>query len=354
MSPVFEHLWLGGLFRDSEASRIWSPQQELSHMLAFEAAFTRALGHVGVVPAHVAGDLAGRIAAFAVDREGLRLGTARDGVPVPALVSQLRQMAGVDAAAIHTGATSQDVMDTALALTLRAFNVVLRTRLVELQQAIRDLDAQFGAQPIMGRTRMQAALPMTASDRLRTWVHPLERHRERLNQIGPRVEVLQLGGAIGNGAALAPHAGAIADFMAAALDLHLPPTTWHVSRDALADYANLLSLISGSIGKMGQDICLMAQQGIDEIGLVNGGGSSAMPHKNNPVGAELLVTLARFNAVQISGMHHALLHEQERSGAAWMLEWMILPEMALATARSLSVAREICGQVTFIGARPPD
>jgi 3-carboxy-cis,cis-muconate cycloisomerase len=92
----------------------------------------------------------------------------------------------------------------------------------------------------------------------------------------------------------------------------------------------------------------MAQQGIDEVTLTGGGGSSAMPHKQNPILAELLVTLARFNATQVAGMHHALVHEQERSGAAWALEWMILPQMAQATARSLSVASEICRKITSI------
>ena len=88
----------------------------------------------------------------------------------------------------------------------------------------------------------------------------------------------------------------------------------------------------------------------NEIGLAGGGGSSAMPHKANPVLAELLVTLARFNATQVAGIHHALVHEQERSGAAWMLEWMILPQMTMATGRALTAARSLCGQITQIGA----
>lgn len=132
--------------------------------------------------------------------------------------------------------------------------------------------------------------------------------------------------------------------------LALPDHASHTTRDAIADYANLLSLITGSLGKMGQDITLMAQQGIDEIAFSGGGTSSAMPHKQNPVPAELLITLARFNATQLSGMHHAMLHEQERSGAAWTLEWMILPQMAQATCRSLAVAANLCGRITRIGA----
>lgn len=203
----------------------------------------------------------------------------------------------------------------------------------------------------MGRTRMQAALPMTLADRCLTWTAPLDGHRERLAQIRPRIAQLQLGGPVGDRTTFAPFAAEIAAHMATALNLNNPPAAWHSMREGIVDYANLLSLISGSIGKFGQDICLMAQQGIDEVTLSDSGASSAMPHKQNPILAELLVTLARFNATQIAGMHHALVHEQERSGAAWALEWMILPQMAQTTARSLSAATELCAKVTSLGAK---
>ena len=137
--------------------------------------------------------------------------------------------------------------------------------------------------------------------------------------------------------------------MAAELGLAYAPDCWHTTRDALADYANWLSLVTGSLGKMGQDICLMAQQGLDEAMLGGGGGSSAMPHKRNPVKAEALVTLARFNAVQVGGMHQALVHEQERSGAAWSLEWLILPQMTVAAAASLSTGIALLNSVERLG-----
>ena len=354
MSMVFDHPWLGGLFDDADAEAIWSPDRQISHMLAFEAAFSSALGYIGSVPVAIADALEDQIAGFTVDVAELRNGSARDGLPVPALVSQLRAMAKDNSSAVHTGVTSQDVLDTALAVTLRDFNALLHLRLAELIAAIDELKGRFAAQPLMGRTRMQAALPITVGDRLRTWSHPLRAQLERLDHARLRVENLQLGGAVGDRAKLSPHIMAIAACMAKQLGLNDPGSSWHTMRDGLADYASLLSLITGSVGKIGQDICLMAQQGIDEIGFVGGGSSSAMPHKQNPVLAELLVTLARFNGIQISGMHHALIHEQERSGAAWMLEWMILPEMAKTTARSLSAAHELCAQIQRIGPKNPE
>ena len=349
MTSPFDHPWLGGLFGDQEAADIWAPQRTIAHMLAFEAAYTRALGKVGKVDQALADQVAQQIAAFKPDMADLRDGAAKDGVVVPALVTQLKDAIQPNTDSIHTGTTSQDVIDTALALTLRDFSDLLDVRLAALTSAFDVLADRFGDRPMMGRTRMQAALPIKVSDRLVTWSQPIAVHRKRLASLRPEVARLQLGGAAGDRAALAPNAAQISREMAAELGLQNPPTAWHSMRADIADYANLLSLISGALGKFGQDICLMAQQGVDEVTLRSGGGSSAMPHKQNPILAELLVTLARFNATQVSGMHHALIHEQERSGAAWALEWMILPQMAQTTARSLSAATQLCEKITSIG-----
>ena len=185
--------------------------------------------------------------------------------------------------------------------------------------------------------------------RLETWQAPISEHLSRLDLLRPRIERLQLGGAVGTGAEFGADYGEIIQYMARDLGLNPASHVWHADRTAIAEYGSCLSLITGSLGKMGQDLCLMAQQGIDEVTLADGGGSSAMPHKANPVLAELLVTLARFNATQVSGLHHALVHEQERSGAAWMLEWMVLPPISVATCRSIAVASELCLQITRLG-----
>jgi 3-carboxy-cis,cis-muconate cycloisomerase len=353
MTGVFDHPWLGGLFADAEAAAIWSPQRQLKQMLRFEAAYTRALGIAGKIPQAQAERVADAILTFRPDLEQLRAGTGQDGLPVPDLVAQLRRVMPDDSKAIHSGATSQDVIDTALSLTLQDFSTLLQIRLETLSQTLVELSRRFEAAPLMGRTRMQAALPITAADRLATWFTPLEAHLLRLTDLRPRVEQLQLGGAAGNRAAMAPVAEVIAAEMARSLSLSNPPRAWHAMRDGVCEYAGILALITGTLGKMGQDICLMAQQGVDEIALARGGGSSAMPHKQNPIQAELLVTLARFNATQVAGMHQAIVHEQERSGAAWTLEWMILPPMAEVTARSLSVTSEVCAGITRIGAKDP-
>ncbi|QQM30686.1 3-carboxy-cis,cis-muconate cycloisomerase [Martelella lutilitoris] len=344
---AFEHPWLGGYFGDPETAAIWSPERQLRHMLAFEAAWSRALAATGRCDAGDAEKVAIAIERAEIAPEALRAGMASDGVPVPALLALLRK--GVPDAALHKGATSQDVVDTALALTLQETTALFLDRLAELDAALQALERAFGDEKLMGRTRMQAAAEIKARERIATWRFPLADHADRLRSLGPRIEKVQIGGAAGDRAAFGDKADAMVASVAAQLGLQPTEKAWHAMREGIADYASMLSLVSGTLGKMGQDVALMAQQGIDEIALSGGGGSSAMPHKSNPVLAELLVTLARFNAVQVSGLHHALIHEQERSGAAWNLEWMILPQMALATGRSLSAALELCGKIRRIG-----
>jgi 3-carboxy-cis,cis-muconate cycloisomerase len=332
MTSVFEHPWLGTLFGDLEISAHLSAETQLVHMVRIEAAHSRVLGNEGAALA---------VESAAVAPQDLRAGSAVDGLPVPELVRRLKgQIPQELHADIHQGLTSQDVIDTAFVLSLVDILKIFVTRLGTLQSAMAQLDKDHGSAHLMGRTRMQAALPITVSDRLSSWSLPLADHLIRLHEISPRLLRMQCGGPVGL---------SLGNALAARLGLVAPARSWHTMRDGFGELASWLSLVSGSVGKMGVDISLMAQQGIDEISLVGGGSSSAMPHKQNPILAELLVTLARYNAIQVSGMHQAMVHEQERSGAAWVLEWMILPNMLHATARSLTAGCELIEQIEKIG-----
>jgi len=354
MADVFDHDWLGGLFADPAMAALWSPQAQLSSMRAFEIAWSRALGRAGLVDEATAEAAAKAAASVTFDLADLRAGMARDGVVAPRLVAQIVAVSGPARRAVHMGATSQDLIDTATAIAMRDSLSLIDQRLANLTHVIIELDRCFGSVPMMGRTRMQAATPITVHDRIMPWLLPLSEHRVRLSELRPRVSRVQVGGASGDRAALGDSGDAIAADVAHALDLGDPPRAWHAMRDGVAEFASFLSLVTGSLGKIGQDIVLMAQQGISEISLSGGGASSAMPHKHNPILAELLVTLARFNAVQVSAAHHSMVHEQERSGAAWALEWMVLPSMAQATGRSLTAARTLLSQVTRIGTPAKD
>jgi 3-carboxy-cis,cis-muconate cycloisomerase len=157
--------------------------------------------------------------------------------------------------------------------------------------------------------------------------------------------MLQFGGPVGMLQALEDKGPAVARTLGEILDLDVPPHSWHELRSGIGRFASWLSLVTGSLGKMGTDITLMAQDEIGEVILTEGGGSSVLTKKINPVRAEILVALARFNAVQLSAMHQSMVHENERSGAAWTVEWMILPQMVVATAAALESASRLLASI---------
>ncbi|TIQ36441.1 MAG: 3-carboxy-cis,cis-muconate cycloisomerase [Mesorhizobium sp.] len=347
VSP-FDHPLLSGLLGDEEAARHFSVEADIAAMLSFERALAEAEVEEGVISHDAGAAIVKALAAFRPDTAKLRAGVARDGVVVPELVRQIRAAVGRQYGEfVHFGATSQDVVDTSLVLRLSAAVEHIGLLLSENIVRFTGLEEEFGGRALMAVTRMQPAISITVADRIASWRAPLERHQQRLNEQSGRLLVAQFGGAAGTLDKLGDKAPAVRAVLAARLGLGNAPQ-WHSQRDALAEFAGWLSLVAGSLGKFGQDVALLAQAGTD-VRLSGGGGSSAMPHKQNPVKAEALVALARFNATQLAGMHQALVHEQERSGAAWTLEWLILPQMVVTTAAALRLAAELAGQIESLG-----
>ena len=341
----FDHPFLSGLLGDSEIASYFSAEADIRAMLSFEAALARAEATHGVIPAEATRAIGETCAGFTPDMKSLNAATARDGVVIPDLVRRLREAAGEEVAKhLHFAATSQDVIDTSLMLRLKSVTFLFGGRLHAIVTGLTALERQFGANRLMGHTRMQAAIPITAADRIAAWRLPLETYRDRLTE---QTFPVQFGGAAGTLEKLGAEASAVRASLALELGLTDEPQ-WQSRRSRLADLANLYSLISGSLGKFGQDVVLLAEAG-GEIELAGGGASSAMAHKQNPVAAETLVALARFNATQLSAIHHSLVHEQERSGAAWTLEWLVLPQMVMATAASLRLAKELTGNIKRLG-----
>ncbi|MCO5163102.1 MAG: 3-carboxy-cis,cis-muconate cycloisomerase [Mesorhizobium sp.] len=348
VSP-FDHPILSGLLGDAELAAFFSTQAESDAMLRFEAALAMAEGEEGVIPIEAAKVIAATLPNIPLHHAALREATLRDGVIVPELVRQLRSGIGAPHDAhVHFGATSQDVIDTGLAIRLAGILPILDDRLASLTAALDALDARDGAIETMGHTRMQAAIPVPATRKILSWRDPLLRHRERLADVRADVGILHFGGAAGTLEKLGDKREAVGRRLAASLGLAFVSRARHNERDGVAALAAWLSLVTGSLGKLGQDIALMAQSEIAEVKLASGGGSSAMPHKVNPVGAEILVTLARFNATLVAGMHEALVHENERSGAAWTLEWLLLPQMVMATGAALRTAGALVGALSFV------
>ena len=340
--PLLSHL-----VGDEEIEALLTDEAQLRDMLAFERALAEAESDAGVVTAEAAKAIASAIDRFEPDWDDLARGMARDGVVVPALIKQLRAVVGEPhRSALHHGATSQDVVDTALVLQLTKVIPILLDRIAVLQAGLNTLIGTSGALPLMAHTRMQAALPFTVGDKARTWLEPLERHRAAISALQPQLLVVQLGGPIGDRSTFRGKGDEVARGLATRLGIgNAGP--WHSVRDPIAAFGSLLSLLTGSLGKFGADIALMAQSEIGAIKIRGGGGSSALANKSNPVAAEVLVAVARYNAGLLGTLHQTLVHENERSGAAWTLEWLTLPAMLVATAASLRLSITLVDQISF-------
>lgn len=347
VSP-FDHPFLSGLLGNDEVAALFRADKDIQVMLRIEAALAEAEAREGVIPTEAAERIKSVCATFTPDMKSLAAATARDGVVLPDLVRQLRIAVGEPHAShVHFGATSQDIIDTSLVLRLKEAIVIIERRINQVGDELKARSARDGHLSLVGRTRMRNALPITVARRIRSWSEPLENSLNVLKSVRPGMIMLQLGGPVGMLQALADKGPAVAKTLGAILEIDVPPHSWHELRSGVARFAAWLSLVTGSLGKMGQDVTLMAMDEVGEVRMTEGGGSSVLTRKINPVRAEILVALARFNAVQLSAMHQSMVHENERSGAAWTLEWMILPQMVVATAASLDSASRLLDTIEF-------
>lgn len=337
----------GELFASAEMRDLLSDARRCAAMVQVEIALAKAQAACGVVPEDAARAIEDALEDFVVDAAGLGQGTEAAGVPVPALVAQLRHAVGGEAAQwVHWGATSQDILDSAQSL-------LFRDAIAGLGASLDRVIAELGARTdehidtvMLARTRMQQAAPTSFGLKVAGWREPLLRNRDRLTELKPRLLVAQLGGAAGTLAPLGEHGAAVRVRFADELGLGLTATPWHSQRDRLVEFANWIALMTGALGKIGLDVGLLAQSEVGEVretGEAGRGGSSTLPQKSNPVSSEILVTLARYNAHSLGALHQAMLHEGERSGSAWSLEWLVLPNMLLALSGSLAHAERLAG-----------
>ena len=333
-SPLF-----GSLFSHPEMAKIFAAEQFIANMVQVEVALATVQGRLGVILATAVSPITIAAQTFQPDMAQMRIGLEKAGIPVIELVRQLKQSVGGEAAHyIHYGATSQDIMDTAFILQIRAALALLRDSLQETISNLAQLADRHRHTLMAGRTHSQQALPLTFGLKVANWLAPLLRHQQRLSQLQPRLLIVQFGGAAGTLASLGDEGLAVRQALAAELGLGVPPIPWHTQRDNLAELAAWLSLVTGSLAKMAQDIILLAQTEIGELRETadpTRGGSSTMPQKSNPILSEGIIAAARANANLLATMHQALIQEQERATHGWQLEWLTLPQMFAHTATCL-------------------
>lgn len=326
---------LDGLFRDPSLSDMLSDNQRIDRYIAVELALAEGLAAANFCTAADVAILRAHCNAFKPNLTALQLGMTQDGVIIPALVKALREgLAPSHAQALHFGATSQDIMDTATVLEARDVLEHFEQLIRELVLALVALIQQHQQNLVAGRTRSQQAAPINLALKIARWLEPLLRQLERLKPLRQEVLQLQLAGAAGNCAAYQDRAHVVRYAMAQQLHLEAQGG-WHTQRDRIQQLSHWCATTSTALGKMALDWMLMAQSEVGECILQNGGGSSTLPHKSNPVTAEIIQTLARRAAQQSAELQLSGIAAHERDGVAWSHEWLALPELYQMTGAAL-------------------
>src|SRR6267154_343592 len=330
------------MFGTAEMRAVFSDENQLRCYIEAEVALAVAQGRTGVIPQEAAAAIARLAPTVALDRDALKLEAENVGYPILGLVRQLSAKLGEAGRYVHWGATTQDIVDSATVLQVRAGLQILARDMTVVSAALAKLAERYRDTPMPGRTHLQQALPITFGYKCAVWLSMMDRHAERLRELQPRVLVAQLGGAAGTLASLGERGLEVRREYARALGLADAPITWHVARDAVAETVNFLGLVTGSLGKIGFDIMLMMMTELGEAFepfASHRGASSTMPQKRNPISSEILVANAKAVRQHAGLMLDAMIQDFERATGPWHVEWMAVPESFILTAGSLAQAK---------------
>jgi 3-carboxy-cis,cis-muconate cycloisomerase len=338
------------LFRDAFGTpamrEVFSDFSLITRYAEVEIALAKAEARCGVIPAQAAEEIAKRTDVSTLDFELLRQETDIVGYPILPLVHQMVKQCGDAGRYVHWGATTQDIMDTAVVLQVRAGLAIIESDIAALRGILAGLARRYRDTPMAGRTHLQQALPVTFGYKCAIWLAMFDRHAERLAQLKPRVLVGQFAGAAGTLASLGDKGFEVQKALCEELGLGVPVSTWHVARDGFAEVMNFLALVTGSLGKVALDIMMMASTEFGEVcePFVKGrGASSTMPQKRNPISSELMLAASKGVRQHAGLMLDAMVQDFERATGPWHAEWMAIPESFVLTAGSLHQAKFALG-----------
>ncbi|MBR0936524.1 3-carboxy-cis,cis-muconate cycloisomerase [Bradyrhizobium jicamae] len=330
----------------------------LQHMLDFEAALARAEAAVRVIPATAAGPIGAACRSESFDIAELAEAATRSGnLAIPLVKALTAEVAKADSEAaryVHWGATSQDVIDSATMLSLRAGIDALLADLDRAVAGFANLARTHRNTAVVARTWLQHALPMPFGLKLAEYAAALHRSRKRLQRLRSEALALQFGGAAGTLAALGDNGLAVAGQLAEELDLPLPDAPWHTHRDRIAEAASVFAIIAGSCGKIARDVSLMMQTDVGEAFEPAGagrGGSSTMPHKRNPVASASALGSATMAPNLAATIFAAQVQDHERSAGPWHAEWPALPGLMLVTSGALAAVVDLAEGLEVDAAR---
>jgi adenylosuccinate lyase len=344
-SGVFDDALIKHLWSTDELRGIFSERNRVQKWYDYEAALALEQAALGIIPEAAAREIASRARVEHVDVENIADGIRRIKHPlVPALKALQALCTPEHGEYIHFGPTTQDVLDTATVLQIKDAHTIYLRDLKAIARALYRLAEAHKATPMVGRSHGVQALPITFGHKCAIWLSETGRNYERLKQLEPRMFVGGMVGAVGTQASYGSHAAELERRLMKRLELGVADINWQPARDRFAEYACVLGMIGGTLGKIANEIVILEHNEIDEITepFTEGKlGSSTMPHKRNPSTCEAAVAVSRALRYNAAFMLECMVIEHERDGSAWRSEWKALPESCLMAGGLLAMMRTV-------------
>ncbi len=339
-----------GIFSSDEMRRVWSDENRTQKYLDVERALAVVQGRLGLIPKEAADEIVRHCSVERIDMAKLREQTERIGYPILGVVSQLNAMCRDKLGEYcHWGATTQDITDTATVLQIREALAIVERELAGISAAMATLAREHRNTPMIGRSNLQQAIPVTFGYKMAGLLSAIERHRVRLDQLKERVLVGEFAGAAGTLASLERGAMQTQAGVCAELGLGQPVIAWHTIRDNIAEVGTFLGLVGGTLGKLSTDVKLMMQTEVGEVyePYHHGrGSSSTMPQKRNPIASCYIHAAISVVRQHAAALLDAMVADHERSTGPWEIEWIVLPEAFCLMAGALRQSRLVLEGLT--------
>lgn len=353
-SHPIDFLLLGNNFGTPEMREIWSEKNRLMQQINVEVALALAEGELGVIPQQAALSIAELADASQLNIDDIAASGAQMKHSLMPVLTALQKQCGEAGEYIHYGATTQDIVDTATVLQLAQTMKVIVRDSTALADVLKNLAREHQYTLMAGRTHGMQALPTTFGFKVAVWLDEFIRHLDRLQAITPRLLTGNLSGAISTYAALGEAGPEVERRTLARLNLNTPNIGWQAARDRFSEYASTAVLISGTLGKIGNELYNLMRTEINEVeepfsaGKI---GSTTMPHKRNPAAIEGLASLTAPLLHSASLIYQSMHVEHERDAMSWRAEWIALPEISIYLSAQLQNARAILSGLTVNKAR---
>lgn len=340
---VFDSALYSPLFTQKEMKKIWVDDNLLQSWIDFEVAISKVQSELGVIPINAAISIKKVCDSFHVDWPRMAVDTEKVGMAIKPLIDQISEQ-GDDYVKqyLHWGCTTQDLLDTSLAIRLKQTLIMVRQQLVELGTELKIMSMQHKDTVCVGRTNSMDALPTTWGLQVSSYLQEITRHISRLDTIYPRAITGMYGGAIGNLSSSGEQGLEIRRRLFEELELTEPQGLNNGSLDSIAELVQYFALIHGSLCRIANDVELMGRAPIAEVceGEI-GGGSSTMPHKSNPRASNMIQTLSRMGWMYASSAPNLMDQQDLRAASMRVLNWTLVPEASLAVSTSLERAHRL-------------